>query len=152
MSKFKFSNRSLDRLIGVDDKLVSVITRALELSEIDFAITEGLRGTLRQKELVAQGASNTMNSKHLTGNAVDVVAFLGNRISWELPLYFKIADAVKAAAHEQGVVIRWGGAWHVNDIKSYGSDMKTAHLEYVDLRRSQGRNPFVDGPHFENAS
>lgn len=76
---FKFSSRSENNLQGVNPDLVKVTRRALEISEVDFGITEGLRSRYRQKQLVATGKSQTMNSRHLTGHAVDVVAYIGNR-------------------------------------------------------------------------
>ena len=111
MPKFKLSKRSLSRLDGVHPDLVRVVKRAIELTPIDFGVTEGLRTLERQKELVAKGASQTMNSRHLTGHAVDLVAFIGPRISWEWPLYESIALAVKEAARQEGVPIEWGGDW-----------------------------------------
>ncbi len=77
--KFRFSRRSEKNLEGVKPQLVAVVRRALELTEVDFGITEGLRSKYRQKQLVAEGKSQTMNSRHLTGDAVDVVAYIGSQ-------------------------------------------------------------------------
>ncbi len=148
---YKLSKTSLKRLEGVDPKLVKVVQRAIEISKTDFGVTEGLRSIATQKKYVAQGKSQTMNSKHITGDAVDLVAYVGSKISWELNLYDNIADAMKQAAKEQGVKIRWGAAWHINDIASYNGTMEQAMNEYIDQRRSQGKRPFIDGPHFELA-
>ena len=98
---------------------------------------------------MAKGASQTMKSKHLDGLAVDVMAYVGSRGSWEMSLYDNIADAFKIAAEEQDVKIRWGAAWHIMDIREWDGTMQDAMNEYIDLRRSQGRRPFIDGPHFE---
>ncbi len=76
--KFRFSQRSEKNLAGVKPQLVAVVRRALALSDVDFGITEGLRTKERQKQLVAEGKSQTMNSRHLTGDAVDVVAYVGS--------------------------------------------------------------------------
>lgn len=146
---FRLSSRSLSRLEGVDDRLVRVTKRAIELTTIDFGVTEGLRTTERQRELVAKGASKTMKSKHITGKAVDLVAYIGPRVSWELNLYDNIADAMKKAAIECDVQVRWGGSWIVNDIRTWDGTMEDAMNHYIDTRRSQGRRPFIDGPHFE---
>lgn len=91
------SRRNLQR---VDPRLVAVVERAIAKSEIDFRVTEGRRSPERQRQLVAAGASRTMNSKHLTGHAVDVAALVGGQVRWDWPLYSKIAEAFKAAAHE----------------------------------------------------
>ena len=146
---FKLSTRSKERLIGVHPDLVKVVRRAIELTDIDFGVTEGLRSLEKQKELVAKGASQTLKSKHLEGNAVDLVAYLGSRISWEITFYDNIADAVKQAALEYDVPIRWGAAWHIPNICKYDGTMQEATDEYVKLRISQGRRPFIDAPHFE---
>lgn len=108
---FKFGKRSQDKLLGVHPDLIAVMDRAIELTEIDFAITEGVRTEERQKALVAAGASTTMKSRHLTGHAVDVAAFVGKELRWDWPLYGKIAEVVKAAAKEVGVPVEWGGDW-----------------------------------------
>lgn len=145
---FKLSKRSLNNLVGIKPALASVVTRAIQLTSVDFVVIEGLRTLKRQQELVNQGASQTLNSKHITGDAVDLAAWLGT-IRWELPLYFKIANAVKQAAIENNVPIKWGGAWTVTDIRQWQGTMEEAHESYVSLRRAQGQKPFVDGPHFE---
>jgi len=146
---FKLSKRSLARLDGVNDKMVKVVTTAIGLSKIDFGVICGLRTIEEQRELVAKGASKTMKSKHIEGNAVDLMAYIGSRASWELDLYDDIADAMKIAADEHDVQIRWGAAWHIPDLREWDSSMQDAMNEYIDLRRGQGRRPFIDGPHFE---
>lgn len=108
---FKFGKRSHDKLLGVHEDLIKVMDRAIELSGVDFAITEGVRTLDRQQALVKSGASTTMKSRHLTGHAVDVAAFVGKELRWDWPLYGKIAEAVKAAAKEVGVPVEWGGDW-----------------------------------------
>ena len=82
-----------------------------------LCISQGLRTLDEQKELVAKGASKTMKSLHLEGKAIDVMAFVNSRASWELNLYDDLADAIKEAAIIVGVPIRWGAAWHIDDIR-----------------------------------
>jgi peptidoglycan L-alanyl-D-glutamate endopeptidase CwlK len=146
---FKLSKRSLSRLEGVDERMVRVVKTAITVSKIDFGVICGLRTIEEQKELVAKGASQTMKSKHIDGLAVDLMAYVGGRASWELNLYDDIADAMKIAADEENVSLRWGAAWHINDLREWDSSMQDAMNEYIDLRRGQGRRPFIDGPHFE---
>lgn len=110
-NQFKFSQRSLRNLKGVHPDLVKVAVRALEITDIDFGVTEGLRTVDRQRELVAAGASRTMNSRHLTGHAIDVVAIIKGEIRWDWPLYARLAVHFKKAAHELQVPITWGGDW-----------------------------------------
>jgi peptidoglycan LD-endopeptidase CwlK len=146
---FKLSKRSIGRLDGVDAGLVAVVKRAIELTKVDFGVTEGLRSVETQRSYVAAGKSQTMKSKHLDGRAVDLVAYIGSSVSWELNLYDDIANAMRVAAIELDVAIKWGAAWSVGDIREFDGSMAEAMNEYIDLRRSQGRRPFIDGPHFE---
>ena len=146
---FKLSQRSLDKLKGVDERLVAVVKAAIGYTKTDFGVICGLRTIEEQRKLVAKGASKTMRSKHTEGNAVDLMAYIGSRGSWELNLYDDLADAVRLAAIDVGVPVRWGAAWHINDIRKWDGTMEEAMNAYVDLRRSQGRRPFIDGPHFE---
>ena len=112
---------SKNNLKGVHPDLVKVVEKAITLTEIDFRVTEGLRSKTRQIELVNKGASKTLNSRHITGHAVDVVALIGGSVRWDWPLYDIIAKAFKQASKELNIPIIWGGDW------------KT----------------FKDGPHFE---
>lgn len=108
---FALSQRSLDRLVGVHPDLVRIVKRAITMTPVDFAVLEGLRTVERQRQLVASGASQTMNSRHITGHAVDLAPMLDGKVSWDWPLYRRIAPAVKAAAKAEGVPLEWGGDW-----------------------------------------
>lgn len=119
---FVLSQKSLGRLSGVHPELVDVVKRAIEITEVDFMVLEGVRSVARQEQLVEAGASWTMNSRHLTGHAVDLGAYVAGSVRWDWPLYYKLADAMKAAATELGVPIEWGGDW---------------------------KKPRKDGPHFQ---
>jgi len=146
---FKLSSRSLSKLEGVDERLVAVAKSAITRTKVDFGVTCGLRTIEEQRELVAKGASQTMKSKHLEGLAIDVMAFIGSRGSWELNLYDDIGDAIIAAAKEIDVPLRWGAAWHVNDVREWDGTCEDLMNSYIDARRSQGRRPFIDAPHWE---
>ena len=151
---FKLSKKSLSRLEGVHPDMVAVVERAIELTDVDFGVTQGTRTLEQQKEYVRTGKSQTMNSKHLPqedgfSHAVDVVAYIGKDIAWELNLYDNIADAFAQAARELGVSVKWGAAWNVTDITKWDGTMEEAMMHYVDTRRREGRRPFIDGPHFE---
>lgn len=109
--KWSFSPKSEQRLGGVHADLVRVVRHALELSDVDFAVVEGLRTVERQRELYRNGASRTMNSRHLTGHAVDLAPFIAGEIRWDWPPFHQIAKAMKQAAKEYDVPIVWGGDW-----------------------------------------
>jgi len=110
------SEKSLAKLSGAHPDLQKVIKRAADLSSIDFTILEVVRTVARQKELVANGASRTMRSRHLASadgksRAVDIAPTDGGQVSWAWPLYHKLAPIIKQAAKELGVAIEWGGDW-----------------------------------------
>ncbi|WP_415289472.1 M15 family metallopeptidase [Brevundimonas sp. S1H14] len=108
---FRLSQRSRAALQGVHPDLVAVVEAAIELTPVDFMVTEGLRTAARQAELVRAGASRTLNSRHLTGHAIDVAAWVDGQVRWDWPLYPRIAEAFKAAAKGRGVRLIWGGDW-----------------------------------------
>lgn len=103
--------RSLSRLEGVHPDLVRVVKRAAAMSDLDFTVLEGVRTLARQKQLFAQKATKTMNSRHLNGRAVDLAPVIGGAVSWDWPLYHRLAKIVKAAATAEKVPLTWGGDW-----------------------------------------
>lgn len=146
MSKFKLSNRSLARMDGVHPDMVAVVKRAIELTAVDFGVTEGLRTSKRQQDLVAAGASKTMNSRHITGHAVDVVAYLGREVRWDFGLYLQVAEAFRQAARELNTPIVWGACWTtINRVEDLGA----AVAGYTERKRREDGRPLIDGPHFE---
>lgn len=146
---FKLSQRSLDKLEGVDSNLVDVTKKAIELTKVDFGVIYGMRTEEEQAKLVASGKSQTMKSNHLIGRAVDLMAYVDGKGCWELNVYDDLCDAMKAAAEGLDVAVKWGAAWSEGDIRTYPGTAEDAMMKYIDLRRSQGRRPFIDGPHFE---
>jgi len=121
---YKLGSRSLSRLVGVHPDLVKVVDHAITISEIDFAVLEGMRTPERQKTLVESGASWTMNSRHITGHAVDLGAWVDDRVDWSWPLYAKIAAAMKNAAKDLDIPIVWGGDWKQKDGPHFELDRK----------------------------
>lgn len=119
--EYKLGQKSLSNLKGVHPNLVNVVKRAIEITECDFTVTEGLRTKERQAQLLKEKKTTTSNSRHLTGHAVDLAAWVDNTVSWDWKYYHQIADAMKKAASELKVSIDWGGEW----------------------------KSFKDGPHFE---
>ena len=146
---FKLSTRSTGRLGGIEPDLIEVVKAAIEITKVDFGVTCGMRTVQEQEALVASGASQTMKSKHLEGRAVDLVAYVGSSVTWQLNMYDDLADAMAAAARKLNVPVKWGAAWSVGNIAEWDGTMEDAMNSYVDLRRSQGRRPFIDAPHFE---
>lgn len=144
---YRLSARSLQRLDGVHPDLRAVVELAITRTPVDFAVLEGLRSAARQEQLLSAGATTTRNSRHLTGHAVDLGAWVGGEIRWDWGLYYRIADAMADAARALDIPIRWGGCWdaRLNDIR----DAEDASIDYVARRKADGLRAFIDGPHFE---
>lgn len=122
MSPYKFSTRSWNNLQGVDPKLCVLMGRAIQYAPYDFMIIEGLRTEERQAELLRQGATTTMNSRHLTGHAVDIAIWHQGKVNWDFPKYKTLYKHIQEIADEEpGINITWGGNW----------------------------KNFLDGPHYE---
>lgn len=148
MPKFQFGERSLRELEGVHPELVAMVHRALELTEQDFAVHDGLRTREEQQALLLAGASETLDSKHLTGNAVDLVPVVNGKLRWEWVPIFAVAKAVRQAAKELNLKIRWGAAWDVNFTNTLDTPEAVSEA-YAARRKAAGKKPFLDGPHFE---
>ncbi len=155
---FKLGAKSLANLKGVHPILVAVVKRAIEITEQDFSVHDGLRTVAEQRALFARKATKTMNSKHLPqsdgfGHAVDLVPFINGQLRWEWGPIYNIAAAMRRAAEERKVADRiiWGGVWDrtFSDLQPTDEAMKRAVNGYVDRRRAAGRTAFIDGPHFE---
>ena len=151
---FKLSQRSFQRLAGVHPDLVETVKLAIKKSDTDFGVIYGVRDLATQEKLYKSGKSQTMKSKHLVqedgySHAVDLMAYDSGEPSWDIVDYDNIADAMKAAALKTGAKICWGAAWHLDDITKWDGTMEQAMNAYIDLRRGQGRRPFIDGPHFQ---
>lgn len=150
---FVLGSKSMERLQGVHPKLAGVVEHAIAISGQDFTVQEGLRSPARQRALVASGASKTLNSKHLEqpdgfGHAVDLVPWIDGTPRWEWGPIYLIADAVRQAAIELVVPIRWGGVWdrRLNDLAPGAEALRMAVQAY------SARHPgpdFLDGPHYE---
>ena len=139
---YKLSSKSLMTLKGVHPDLVKVVKRAIQIVGVDFTVIEGLRSKKRQAMLVKNGASRTMNSRHITGHAVDLVPYYNGKpqpAHW--PPFYKIADAMIQASRELNVKIRWGGNWGVHDISSWKGSGRSLNAAY--------KGKFHDGAHFE---
>lgn len=126
---FYLGRRSLRSLMGIHKDLVRVVHRAIKMTTVDFTVLEGLRTKERQMKLFQIGATKIMNSRHITGHAVDLGAYVDGEIRWDWPLYYPLANAMKMAALEENVPLRWGGDWDGDG-------------DYED-------ESFRDGPHFE---
>ena len=138
LSNFKLSQRSLNSLNGVDPNLVKVVKRAIELTEQDFIVIEGLRtreqmminygkgrtaaelavhgipaSYAKPKEAKVTWLNNPFASNHAKGKAVDIVP---NPVTWDdISKFRKINEAMQAAAKELGVKLSYGGDWTKKD-------------------------------------
>jgi hypothetical protein len=147
---FQFSARSNARLTEGHLDLQRVIRRALPISKVDFGVAEVLRLRSRQIDLVAEGKSFTMNSRHLTGHAVDLWAWVNNAVSWEWDYYYDIAKAVQKASVDENVKMTWGGVWD-REIDQLSPDLEREVAQYVERRKRirPNKKVLLDGPHFQ---
>ena len=143
----KKSRRELE---GVKCPLQRVVIEAIQLTEQDFSVHDGRRTLEEQRSYYRRGVSKTMKSKHLTGNAVDLVPYINGKLRWEWDAIYPIAEAMRTAAKKLNVDIRWGGAW---DRILTDTDKEPEWLveAYAARRRKAGKRVFIDGPHFELA-
>jgi len=146
MPDFKLSARSLRAMRGIHGDLDAFVRRLIQVTPIDFVVLEGLRTIERQRELVASGASTTMNSRHIPGKAVDLGAWVGT-VRWDMNLYYQITDAAAWVSKGMGIPIRWGGAWARLDLASAPASVLVQ--AYAATCRARGRRAFIDAPHFE---
>lgn len=154
---YRLGSASLKELEGVHPDLIKVVKRAIQITAQDFSVHDGLRTEAEQRRYVATGVSKTMNSMHRTqtdgyGHAVDLVPYINGKLRWEWPAIYPIAAAVRIAAEELNVAIRWGGTW--DDISKIAPDpvsMNKAVQAYVAARQRAGKSAFIDGPHYELA-
>lgn len=142
MSKAQF----LNRLAGVNVALRDVVMRASQTCA--FAVIEGMRTKERQEQLVAKGLSRTMNSRHLTGHAVDLAPLHAGSVSWDWPHFVPVVAAMRQAAIDLKVPVVWGGCWDT-ELNSTTGDAIAIRDAYAARVRAKGRKPFLDGPHFE---
>lgn len=145
---YKLGKRSLEELDGVHEDLVAIVKRAIEITPQDFSVHDGIRSLEEQKNLVEKGASKTLNSRHLTGHAVDLVPYINGKLRWEWEPIHVIADAIRTAAKELDIPIRWGGAWDINLTDSEDAPEDLVE-DYSNRRKKQKKRVFLDGPHFE---
>ena len=118
---YAYGTKSAERLAQVHPDLQKVFNEAIKESPLDFSITEGLRTRERQKALFDAGKSQTMNSRHMTGKAVDIAVIREGEVTWDFKYYQTVADHIKKVAKELEIELVWGGDWQ----------------------------SFKDGPHFE---
>lgn len=152
---FKLGATSQQHLVGVDVDLARVVRRAIELSEQDFTVFEGLRTAERQAELFNAGASRTMDSYHLPdergiGHAVDLVPWIGGRAQWQSVPCLKVAKAMHRAAQQFDVPVTWGAVWD-RELRALDPTELDLEIEdYVHRYRSRtGKTPLVDMPHYQ---
>jgi peptidoglycan L-alanyl-D-glutamate endopeptidase CwlK len=138
------------RLAGVHPDLVRVVRRAAEGgATFRVPLDGGRRTPERQAELMRAGKTQTLNSRHLTGHAVDLAPLVGTDVSWDWKHFYPMADAIAHAARKEGIPLIWGGAWARTVQDWPKGSAKQAQDAYVAERRAAGRKPFLDGPHFE---
>lgn len=149
MTNFKLGTRSVRELKGVDRNLVSVVKLAIQYTEVDFAVHDGLRTLEEQRKYVMSGVSKTMKSKHMVGEAVDLVPYINRKLRWEWNPIIEIAKKVRIACLELNMDLRWGAVWDRTLLDLNPGDLHGEIESYVGRRKALGKRAFIDGPHFE---
>lgn len=115
---FNLSKRSLQRAEGVDPRLINLIMLAIKRTPIDFGVAYqgGKRTAEEQNELFKGGFSKCDGyeklSKHQSGNAIDLIVFVGNKVVDNKEMLCVIAGVMFACAKELNIKIRWGLMWN----------------------------------------
>ena len=135
------------RKAGVDRRLIDCMTHAADTCPFDIMLLEGVRSVMRQSELLAAGASQTMDSAHITGEAIDLGPVIAGEARWDWPLFYVLAEHMQKAARILGTAIRWGGCWDTE--LSAGPQPEAIASGYASRRKAMGKKAFLDGPHFE---
>lgn len=155
---YTLGNKSKLELRGVHPKLVAVVERAIEITEQDFSVHDGLRTEAEQRENVRRGVSQTMKSLHLTqddgfGHAVDLVPWVNGKLRWEWGPIYNIAVAMRLASAELNVDLIWGGVWDMPfaSLEPEPGRMERSVSAYVARRKKLGKRAFIDGPHYQLA-
>lgn len=133
MGKFEFSKSSLAELKTVDPRVASIFKAALKVSPIDFGIPKdgGYRTAERQNEMYLDKdiATNCdgykVISKHQSGMAVDVYAYVNGKASWE-PHHLAMVAGVILATNQimidtglSNIQLTWGGTFGSNDFNGW---------------------------------
>lgn len=160
-SGFELGGKSVQTLKGgnglppVHPDLVHLVGLTIHMTKQDFTVYEGGRSLARQKQMVRQGTSHTMSSKHLVqpdgyAHAVDLVPWINGLPKWEWDGCYEIACAVDAAATQLGMAnrVRWGGAWD-RVLSDFGGSSEAYAGAVEAYRKRHDGDDFIDGPHFE---
>lgn len=146
---FAFGTHSLRELEGIDQQLIELSHMTLNYTPQDFIVFDGLRTQDEQRQLVASGASHTMNSKHLTGRAVDLVPWINGRARWELLPCIEIAKTVWCVAKLNNISLRWGAVWDKPFAELNPSMLLQEIRNYQDRQKAEGNTAFIDAVHYE---
>ena len=149
-----FLNEDSEALLNdVQPKLAEVVRRAAAISDIEIQVIHGKRTTEEQDEFFRKGVTQSgAHSAHLYGAAVDIVPVVEGRISPEFEVYDEVAMCMKYAAEDLEVGIRWGGAWHCDDLTQYHGLLEDLQNWYVQWCAENGTRLHLDPHHFELAT
>jgi len=151
--KYFLTEESEALLEGVQPILAEVVRRAVAISDIEIQVIHGKRTSDDQHEFFRKGVTQSAaHSAHLYGAAVDIVPVVEGRISPEFEVYDEVAMSMKFAAQDLGVGIRWGGAWHCDDLTKYEGLMGDLQNWYIEWCVENGTRLHLDPHHFELAT
>ncbi|ENI8335446.1 M15 family metallopeptidase [Listeria monocytogenes] len=129
MTSYYYS-RSLANVNKLADNTKAAARKLLDWSEsngIEVLIYETIRTKEQQAANVASGASQTMRSYHLVGQALDFAMTKGKTVDWDA---YRSDKGKKFVAKAKSLGFEWGGDWsgfvdnpHLQfNFKGYGTD------------------------------
>ena len=147
--KHFLNENSMKLLEGLNHGLSKVVQRAVAISDIEIQVIDGKRNTKQQAEYFRKGACQAATSPHMYGYAVDLLPLIDGRISLECDVYDDIANCMRFAGQDLYTPIRWGGAWHCDNICNYQGLIDDLQVDYIDWCRLHHARPRLDYWHFE---
>ena len=146
---YRLGSRSIQELTGVKDELVTLASLGILHTPVDFTVFDGLRTQEEQQELFNIGASHVLKSKHMTGDAIDLVPWIGGKARWEQTACERIAKTIWCLATLHNIKLRWGAVWDRPFLDLNPNELHKEIANYVHRQRDQGRGTFIDAVHYE---
>jgi peptidoglycan L-alanyl-D-glutamate endopeptidase CwlK len=148
--RFFLNDESWDKLAGVTNDLSVMVQHAIGMSDIEFQVLEGKRTTAEHDFLYSKGATqDAHHSAHFYGYAVDLIVYLDGRIILEKEPYDDVAQCMQFAAEYMDIPIRWGGAWHVPDLRGNKEFYEDLTNDFMVMQLEFEKTPIIDFHHFE---
>ena len=145
-----FLNEESEKYLAeLNPALAEVVRRAVAISDIELQVIHGKRSGTQQQEFYRKGVTQSGTSPHLYGAAVDIVPIIEGRICFEVETFDEVAMSMKYAAQDLNTPIRWGGAWHCQNLAAYEGMIEDLQSWYIEQCVENSTRICLDLPHFE---